>query len=144
MNTTFKNFLIFIFLEDISPFGRVIDTSVLNFWGCLPWVSKPGWIPRLHTSSPVWIPLIHLWSNTCWRFNSQHCSRACTCTCDKHWWDSNSGSSMQHSMWLNHSGSAYSFYNWLNVTISISQHLVLIRKKMNDMSVIFLSIEMLR
>ena len=26
---------------------------VLDFWWCLPWVSKPGWIPRLHALSPA-------------------------------------------------------------------------------------------
>ena len=29
-------------------------TPVLNCWWCLPWVSEPGWIPRLHASSLEW------------------------------------------------------------------------------------------
>ena len=45
----FKNFL-----EDVSPFCGATDTSVLDFWWCLPWVSKPGWIPCLHALSPAW------------------------------------------------------------------------------------------
>ena len=30
------------------------DTPVLDFWWGVPWVSKPGWIPRLCASSPAW------------------------------------------------------------------------------------------
>ena len=32
-------------LEEISLFRGATDTTVLDFWWCLPWVSKPGWIP---------------------------------------------------------------------------------------------------
>ena len=31
----------------MSPFRGATDTPVLDFWWCLPWVSKPGWIPCL-------------------------------------------------------------------------------------------------
>ena len=43
----------FLFVEDISPFRGATDTSVLDFWQRLPWVSKPGWIPCLCTLSPA-------------------------------------------------------------------------------------------
>ena len=36
---------VFKFLEDINPFRGATDIPVLDFWWCLPWVSKPGWIP---------------------------------------------------------------------------------------------------
>ena len=39
------------FLEDISPFCGATDTTVLDFWWPLPWVSKPWWIPHLCASS---------------------------------------------------------------------------------------------
>ena len=36
-------------------------TPVLDFWWCLPWFSKPGYIPYLHASLPTQlIPQIHL------------------------------------------------------------------------------------
>ena len=40
-------FLVRVFqcLEDISPFCKATDTPVFDFWSCLPWVSKSGWIP---------------------------------------------------------------------------------------------------
>ena len=41
------------FLEDISPFRGPTDTTVLDFWYCLPWVSNPGQIPHLYASSLV-------------------------------------------------------------------------------------------
>ena len=43
------------------------DTSVLAFWWCLPWVSKPGWISSLacFLTCTQQIPQIHLWCNTC-------------------------------------------------------------------------------
>ena len=47
----FLNFL--NFFEDMSPFCGATDTPVLDFWWCLPWVSKPGWIPRLRALSPA-------------------------------------------------------------------------------------------
>ena len=50
------------FLEDTSPFCGATDTPVLDFQWHLPWVSKPGWIPRLRASSPV--------HNACLRFIS--------------------------------------------------------------------------
>ena len=37
----------------MSPFHGATDTPVLDFWWRLPWVSKPGWIPRLHALSPM-------------------------------------------------------------------------------------------
>ena len=49
-------------LGDISPFCWVIDTPVLDFWCCLPWVSMPGWIHLLacFINCAHWIPQIHL------------------------------------------------------------------------------------
>ena len=41
------------YLEDVSPFRGATDTPVLDFWSRLLWVSKPGWIPRLHALSPA-------------------------------------------------------------------------------------------
>ena len=43
-----------IFLEDISALCGTTDTPVLEFWWCLPWVLKPGWIICLCASLPVW------------------------------------------------------------------------------------------
>ena len=40
-------------LEDTSPFCGATDTHVLDLWWCLPWDSKPGWIPHLHAFSPA-------------------------------------------------------------------------------------------
>ena len=40
-------------LEDIRPFRGATDTPILDFWWCLLWVSRPGWIPSLCASSPV-------------------------------------------------------------------------------------------
>ena len=45
---------LFKFLEDISPFCGATDTPVLDFWWCLPWVSKPGWNRFLRAFSHVW------------------------------------------------------------------------------------------
>ena len=45
----------------ISPFCGATDTSLLDFWWCLLWVSKPGWIPCLRTFWPgcnSWRPLL--------------------------------------------------------------------------------------
>ena len=36
-----------------ESFCGATDTPVLDFWWCLPWVSKPGWIPHLRALSPV-------------------------------------------------------------------------------------------
>ena len=64
----------FLIFEDISPFRGATDTPVLDFWWCLPWVSKPGWIPSMlfHLCDP----LIHLWCDTCWLHRGQHGSWA--------------------------------------------------------------------
>ena len=43
----------FFFLEDISPFCGAANTPILDFWWCLPWVSKPGWFPHLRASLPA-------------------------------------------------------------------------------------------
>ena len=40
-------------LEDISHFRGATHTSVLDFRWCLPWVSKPEWIPCLRALSPA-------------------------------------------------------------------------------------------
>ena len=54
-HTKLNAFFFFLnkFLEDMSPFCGATDTPVLDFWWRLPWVSKPGWIPRLRASSPA-------------------------------------------------------------------------------------------
>ena len=36
-----------------SPFCGATDILVFDFWCCLPYVSKPGWIPHLHVLSPA-------------------------------------------------------------------------------------------
>ena len=38
---------------DITCFVVPLILPVLDFWRCLPWISKPGWIPYLHPSSPA-------------------------------------------------------------------------------------------
>ena len=62
----------------MSPFCGATDTPVLDFWWCLPWVSKPGWIPRLRgfVACVPWIPESHLWCDTCWLYRGQHGSRS--------------------------------------------------------------------
>ena len=64
--------------EDISPFGGATDTLVLDFWWCLPWFSKPGWIPLLacFTACAQWNPQNHLWCGICWSLGDQHGSWA--------------------------------------------------------------------
>ena len=42
-------------LEDISPFYGDTDVPVLDFWRCLPSVSKTGWIPCLHVLILTWM-----------------------------------------------------------------------------------------
>ena len=61
-------------LEDISPFCGATDTSVLDFWWHLSWVSKPGWILSLarFVTCGQRNPNIHLWCDTCWPLYSQH------------------------------------------------------------------------
>ena len=49
----FAWFLLKCFLEDTSPSCGATDTPVLDFWWCLPWVSKPEWIPHLHALLPA-------------------------------------------------------------------------------------------
>ena len=46
-------FLFFKKWEDISAFCGATDTPVLDFWWCLPFVSKSKWIPCLQASSPM-------------------------------------------------------------------------------------------
>ena len=41
----------FVFLT--SPFCGATDNPVLDFWWCLPWISKQRWIPHLWNFSPV-------------------------------------------------------------------------------------------
>ena len=52
---TFLFFFVFFLklLEDMSIFCGATDIPVLDFWWRLPWVSEPGWIPRLRASSPT-------------------------------------------------------------------------------------------
>ena len=71
-------FFFFKFLEDISPFCGAADTPILDFWWCLPWVSKPGWILSLacFLTCAQQIPQIHLWCDTCWLYRGQHGSWA--------------------------------------------------------------------
>ena len=73
-NFSFRGLSISLFLKflyDTSTFCGATDTPVLNFWWRLLWVSKPGWISRLHAS-----PQIHLWCDTCWLYRGQHGSRS--------------------------------------------------------------------
>ena len=37
----------------MGAISRATDTPVLDFWWCLSWVSKSGWIPCLHALSPA-------------------------------------------------------------------------------------------
>ena len=43
----------FKILNEISPFCGATDTLSLDFWWCLLWVSKLGWIPHLYVMSPL-------------------------------------------------------------------------------------------
>ena len=71
-----STFYFFKFLEDISSFFfGTTDTPVLDFWWCLPWVSKPGWIPFCVLSC-LCGPQIHLWCDACWLYRGQHDSQA--------------------------------------------------------------------
>ena len=73
-----SNFFKELFLADISPFCGATDTTVLNFWWCLPWVSRPGWT-SLIACFVVCVkqnPQIHLWCDTCWPLGSQHGCKA--------------------------------------------------------------------
>ena len=36
------------------PFCRATNVPILDFWLCLPWVSKTGWISHLHAFLLVW------------------------------------------------------------------------------------------
>ena len=44
--------IFFLHFQDTSPFCGATDTLVLDFWWCLPWVSKP--VPCLCAFSPVY------------------------------------------------------------------------------------------
>ena len=52
----------------MSPFCGATDTPVLDFWWRLPWVSKPGWIPRLRASSPAHIELCLVFRTSTYSF----------------------------------------------------------------------------
>ena len=69
-----QSFFFYKFFEDIIPFCGTTDIPVLDFWWCLPWVSKPGWIPCMH--SYLCDPQVHLWCDTYWLYRSQHGSWA--------------------------------------------------------------------
>ena len=58
----------------MSPFCKVTNSPVLDFWWQLPWVSKPQWIPGL--LSLLCDSQIHLWCDTWWLHRSQYCSQA--------------------------------------------------------------------
>ena len=65
----------------MSPFCGATDTTVLDFWWHLLWVSKPEWV--LPYSSLVEVYMlhytfceIHLWCDTCWPLGGQHGSQA--------------------------------------------------------------------
>ena len=51
-------------MEDISPFCGVTDTSVLDFWWRLLWVSKLRGITHLYASSPVSSGFLRFTSDT--------------------------------------------------------------------------------
>ena len=47
----------------MSPFCGATDTHVLDFWWCMPWISKPhGWSPRLCALLPVHIGILRFTS----------------------------------------------------------------------------------
>ena len=98
---SYISFFYYKFLEDISPFRGATDTPVLDFWRRLPWVSKPGRIPRLRALSPACNEFLSFtsgvtpadflrsakpfWSTTCrrvhkhwWRFGAQTHDRLCS------------------------------------------------------------------
>ena len=124
MQKTQLNLFLKIVLEDISHFCEATDNPVLDFWWCLPWVSKPGWTPSCMLSH-LCDPQIHLmqFQLTVWRsvwqlslFDPHNYRLAC-----KHWWSSSWGSNpwpsvlrVQHCILLGHSGSKCSFL--LNIT----------------------------
>ena len=58
---SFLFFLFLKFLEDMSPFCGATDTPFLDFWWRLPWVSKPGWIPRLRASFIFFVTDLFRW-----------------------------------------------------------------------------------
>ena len=70
-----KQPILFInFLKNTSLFvGPLMYIPVVGFYGRLPWVLKPLWIPG-HVLSPVCNGF--LWCDICWPFDSQHDSRA--------------------------------------------------------------------
>ena len=68
MVETLRVFL-FVLRTFINPFHGTTDTLVLDIWWCLPWVSKPGWIPCM--LSHLCDPQIHLWL-----YGSQYGSQA--------------------------------------------------------------------
>ena len=79
-----------------QSFLWVTDTPVLDFWGCLPWVSKPMWIPSLacFIACTQWNPQITLCCNTCWSLCGQHGSWNVLIHVfvNKHWWGLRLGS----------------------------------------------------
>ena len=85
---------------------------VLDFWWCLPWVSKPGWIPHLHVLLPACNGLLRFTSSTTpadlllvvwWPWQSSlfnpYTYRSYI---HKHWWGSNPWPCVLHHNALNH------------------------------------------
>ena len=48
-----SSFFCKIFWKTQVLFCGATDIPVLNFWWCLPWVSKSGWIPHLYAFLPA-------------------------------------------------------------------------------------------
>ena len=130
----YARFFVFFstFLDYTSPFYGATGDSVLDFWWCLPWVSKPGWIhlPAYFVVFVQWIPQIHLWWNTCWPLGSLDSSWVyfdqCPCThiC-KHWWGLSSGLCvlLPHRMWQDrHSVPARRVLSSFNTTKSLTNY----------------------
>ena len=82
----------FLIWEDISPFVRVTDTPVLDFWWCLLWVLKPEWAALFTLSGGIHVvhsPRFTLWCNTCWPLGILFYIPV-----NRHWWISKLGSIM--------------------------------------------------
>ena len=81
---TFPTTVCFMFLVYDSFFNFFRRTWVifgatgthdLDFWWCLPWVSKGEWILiACFIACVQWISQIHLWCDICWPLDGHHCS----------------------------------------------------------------------
>ena len=52
---TSRNTFLKRFLEDISPFCGATDITVLDFWWCLLWVSKPEWVTLFALGGGIYV-----------------------------------------------------------------------------------------